>query len=68
MDTWSEPEIPFFMDEVDCESDWTNFLSCSSTSNHDCGHSENVLLTCFTGKHSLTFSGFVSDFILLLRT
>ena len=33
------------MDDVQCESASTNFLSCSSTAS-DCGHAENVLLTC----------------------
>ena len=42
---WSKTEIPFLMDDVQCESASTNFLSCSSTAS-DCGHAENVLLTC----------------------
>ena len=53
--TWSEDEIPFLMDDVQCDSTSTNFLSCSSSA-EDCSHSENVLLTCFaSGKASLTF-------------
>ena len=53
MTEWSEPEIPFLMDDVECESASTNFLSCSSSA-EDCGHNENVLLTCFaSGKESL---------------
>ena len=43
---WSEPEIPFLMDNVECDSASTNFLSCSS-SDENCDHSENVLLTCY---------------------
>ena len=42
---WTEPEIPFLMDNVECESAWTNFLSCSSSA-EDCSHTENVFLTC----------------------
>ena len=50
---WSEPEIPFLMDDVECESASTNFLSCSSDA-ENCVHTENVLLTCFaSGKESL---------------
>ena len=55
---WSEDEIPFLMDGVQCDSASTNFLSCSSNGwgVEDCSHSENVLLTCFaSGKASLTF-------------
>ena len=45
------------MDDVQCDSASSNFLSCSSSA-ENCDHSENVLLTCFaTGKQSLTFSG-----------
>ena len=42
---WWKYEIPFLMDNVDCESASTNFLSCSSSA-EDCGHHENVALTC----------------------
>ena len=50
---WSEPEIPFLMDDVECESASTNFLSCSSRT-EDCDHTENVLLICYaSGKGSL---------------
>ena len=59
-DRWSEDEIPFLKDDVNCTSPATNFLSCPSNDwgDEDCNHSENVLLTCFaTGKQSLTFSG-----------
>ena len=55
MTEWSEPEIPFLMDDVRCESASTNFLSCSSSA-EDCDHAENVLLTCFSsGKTSCNF-------------
>ena len=50
MDTrWSQTEIPFLMDDVQCESTSTSFLSCTSLSqsDEDCDHRENVLLTCF---------------------
>ena len=43
---WSESEIPFLMDNVECESASTNFLSCSSSA-ENCDHTENVLLTCY---------------------
>ena len=61
-DQWSESEIPFLMDNVDCGSASTIFLSCSRIDNYngyddyyygywdngeDCSHEENVLLTCF---------------------
>ena len=42
---WSENEIPFLMDDVGCSSSEGNFIECS-TSTENCGHSENVLLTC----------------------
>ena len=69
---WSESEIPFWMDDVQCQSASTNFLSCSRTDYYydyyddsyygspyeDCSHSENILLTCFqSGKfESYSFS------------
>ena len=48
-DKWSEPEIPILMDNVNCASNSTDFLSCESNGfgNHNCGHNENILLTCF---------------------
>ena len=48
-DKWSGAEIPIWMDNVECESNSTNFLSCENNGfgNHNCGHDENVLLTCF---------------------
>ena len=59
---WSESEIPFWMDDVQCDSASTNFLSCSSSGwgVHNCDHDENVILTCFaSGKKSSTFSGLI---------
>ena len=47
-DQWSEFEIPILMDNVECGSVWTNFVSCSSSAS-DCSHHENVLLTCNMG-------------------
>ena len=49
---WSEPEIPFLMDGVDCSAS-ENFLSCTSLP-EDCNHSENILLTCFQLGKALT--------------
>ena len=46
-DIWSQTEIPFLMDDVECESPSTTFSSCASNSDHNCDHGENVLLTCF---------------------
>ena len=51
---WSQTEIPILLDEVSCPSNSTNFLSCQNNGFgiHDCGHSENVLLTCIeSGKN-----------------
>ena len=55
-DRWSESEIPFLMDDVQCESASTNFLSCPSSGSEDCAHSENVLLSC-----DMTCSDFTSQ-------
>ena len=61
---WSEPEIPFLMDDVECESSSTNFTSCSSSA-EDCNHEENVFLTCFeSGKGFDLFPGFCPDFLM----
>ena len=52
MTEWSEPEIPFLMDNVWCESASTNFLSCSSIA-ESCDHTRDVFLRCFSsGKTS----------------
>ena len=61
MGKWSEQEIPFLMDDVECGSASTNFLSCSSNGwgVENCGHSENVFLACFAGKASLTFLKYI---------
>ena len=57
--SWSENEIRFMMDDVQCQSATTNFFSCSSTDEYysyydysfwryeNCDHGENVLLSCF---------------------
>ena len=49
MTGWSESEIPFLMDNVECWSASINFVSCTSNGwgVENCNHSENVLLTCF---------------------
>ena len=54
-DQWSEFEIPILMDNVECGSVWTNFVSCSSSAS-DCSHHENVLLAC-----DMTCSNFQSQ-------
>lgn len=43
-----ESTVPIWMDEVGCASSSTNFLECSHDGwgDHDCSHSEDVLLTC----------------------
>ena len=43
---WTLNEISFFMDDVACASTEENFLLCPRSSEHDCGHTENVFLTC----------------------
>ena len=52
---WSTSEIPILMDDVSCASGNTIFLSCYDYvydyGDHDCRHTENILLTCFeSGK------------------
>ena len=42
---WSEDEIPFLMDNVDCSSGTSDFLNCP-TLPENCGHTENVIITC----------------------
>ena len=39
---------PILMDDVDCATNTTNFLSCSHNGwgIHNCGSGENVVLTC----------------------
>ena len=43
-------EIPILMDDVECESASANFFLCSSSATlgtaNDCGHNENVFLSC----------------------
>jgi len=43
---WSLNEISFFLDDVACESTEENLLACPRSDKHDCGHTDNVLLTC----------------------
>ena len=48
--TWTnETEIPLWLDNVECESGSSDFLSCSSNGwgDENCSHQENILLTCF---------------------
>ena len=47
------------MDDVECESASTNFLSCSSSA-EDCSHLENVFLTCNASGETI-FQGAVVD-------
>ena len=46
---WSKPEIPFWIDQVNCASDSTNFLTCTKNDwgVENCDHSKNVFLSCF---------------------
>ena len=38
---------PIWMDNVDCATSTTNFLTCNyDHDTSDCGHDEDVLLTC----------------------
>ena len=55
-DKWSQAEIPILLDEVRCKSNSTDFFMCEKNEfgNHDCGHSENVLLTCIESGKSQT--------------
>jgi len=43
---WSLNEISFFLDDVACESTEENLLACPRSDKHDCGHTDNVLLSC----------------------
>ena len=44
----SKSIVPIWMDNVDCTSSSTNFLQCGHRGwgIEDCGHSEDILLTC----------------------
>ena len=46
--TTTGPEGPIWMDDVDCATSTTNFLTCSQLGwgEGNCGHNEDVLLTC----------------------
>ena len=48
---WSEDSIPILMDDVICTASHTDFFLCPHTAgtenvNNQCGHAENILLTC----------------------
>ena len=45
--TYTGPE-PILMDDVQCASNTTNFLSCSHNGwgKHNCGSNKNIVLTC----------------------
>ena len=47
-DVNGDPDIPIYMDDVNCDSSTQKFLKCSNLGwgEHNCGHSEDVLLTC----------------------
>ena len=47
---WSLNEVPILMDDVACASSQSNFLECSRSDTHNCGHNENVLLVCHLGE------------------
>ena len=44
-DFWTESEIPFLRDDMDCRSFTSDFLSCGY-SPENCRHTENVLVIC----------------------
>ena len=57
--TWTKPDIPIWMDQMNCMSNSTNFLTClnvelwgESSSNHYA----NVLLTCIESGESANTS------------
>ena len=63
LDRWTDNEIPILMDEVECASSSTNFLSCTTRGwgVEDCdygGYDGNVLLTC-------TDSGYIEIYVLI---
>ena len=45
---WTKSEIPILMDNVKCPPDSTYLLSCSRNAwgANNCGHDEDVILTC----------------------
>ena len=45
---FSDSIVPIWMDNVDCDSSSTNFLECTHAGwgVEDCGHDEDILLTC----------------------
>ena len=52
---WELNEIPILMDEVACLSSESNFFDCQREHTHNCGHNENVLLTCESPKRKFKF-------------
>ena len=44
----SQSDVPIWMDEVECNSNSTDFLKCAHDGwgEEDCSHSEDVLLAC----------------------
>ena len=45
---FTESDVPIWMDDVNCDSNVTDFLQCkqSGWGEENCGHNEDVLLTC----------------------
>ena len=43
------------MDDVDCRSSTTDFINCFYTSDENCNHSENIIITCeaYCAQHTL---------------
>ena len=63
---WTKPDVPFLMDNVQCGSASTNFLSCSSSA-ENCDHHENVFLACYSsGKKGFAFKPW--PFLIFVRT
>ena len=60
---WTEPDIPIWMDQVNCMSNSTNFLSCLNGElwgETSCYHYGNVLLTCYeSGESMKTFQKYL---------
>ena len=43
---WDESFVPFLMDNVECSSGTSDFLNCPTADGENCGHAENVIITC----------------------
>ena len=50
----TQTSLRIALDEVTCQDD--DWASCSYSTTHDCGHSEDVFLTCLEGIGEYTFS------------